>query len=121
MLLNNFFTYTNTQREGNAITTDIALNAGHEIFKGHFPNQPIVPGVCMMQMVKEVVEGSLAKNTKLLKADDLKFLAFVTPEQDKLIQMELKLIIDAERIKVDARMLDGATVLFKFKGMFAEK
>ncbi len=121
MLANNFFTYTNTQYEAGSITADIALNEHHEIFKGHFPGQPVVPGVCMMQMVKEVLEGCLGKNTRMAKADDLKFLAFVVPVPGKLIQMEIKLLADAERIRVDARLLDGTTVLFKFKGVFIEK
>ena len=52
MLKNDFFTFTALQLEGDMVTTNIELNAAHSIFKGHFPGQPIVPGVCMMQMVK---------------------------------------------------------------------
>jgi 3-hydroxymyristoyl/3-hydroxydecanoyl-(acyl carrier protein) dehydratase len=32
----------------------IKLNPNHEIFSGHFPDNPILPGVCVLQMVKEI-------------------------------------------------------------------
>ena len=54
MLKDDFFIFTDLQTEGNIVKTDIELNAAHTIFKGHFPDQPILPGVCMLQMVKEV-------------------------------------------------------------------
>src|SRR5476651_1293423 len=118
MLLNDFFTFTDLQTEGNTVKTHIELNAGHPIFKGHFPGQPILPGVCMMQIVKEVLEAHLNQQTRLVKAHDLKFLAFIHPEQNKAIQLELTINKDADLIKTDARLLDGATVFFKFKGTF---
>ena len=118
MLQPDFFTFTDLLTEGNIVKTNIALNAAHPIFKGHFPDQPVLPGVCMMQMVKEIVEVYLSKKIKLVKADDLKFLAFIHPDQNKLIQTELKIKMENESIRVDARFVDHAIVLFKFKGTF---
>ena len=120
MLKDDFFIFTDLQTEGNIVKTDIELNAAHTIFKGHFPDQPILPGVCMLQMVKEVLEAHLNKKTKLLKASDLKFLSFIHPDESKVIQMELKINMENELIRIDSRLLDNATILFKFKGIFAE-
>jgi 3-hydroxyacyl-[acyl-carrier-protein] dehydratase len=121
MLRYDFFDFTEVSEEGNLFKTDIKLNTDHAIFKGHFPGQPVLPGVCMVQMVKEVVESMVNKKTRLLSAADLKFLSIIQPEEGKLIQMELKMTPDAENIKVDARLTDGAAALFKFKGIFAPK
>lgn len=30
----------------------ISINEQHDVFKGHFPGNPIMPGVCMMQIIK---------------------------------------------------------------------
>lgn len=120
MLLNDFFTFSDLQIADNLVKANISLNADHQIFKGHFPEQPIVPGVCMMQMVKEVLEVHLSRQLKLVKAADLKFLAFIDPTQNKTIQLELKIALDDELIKIDARLLDYAAILFKFKGIFKE-
>jgi 3-hydroxyacyl-[acyl-carrier-protein] dehydratase len=119
MLKDNFFTFSSLQAEDNVVKTTITLNEAHPIFKGHFPGQPIVPGACMMQMVKEMVEVYVKKEIRLLKADDLKFLSFIDPKENRSIQMEIKLLIENELIAVDARLVEHDNVLFKFKGKFA--
>lgn len=119
MLQNELFTFTAPQADGNLIKTNIQLNPSHPIFEGHFPGQPILPGVCMLQMVKEVLEAAINNQTRLLKAAELKFLVIVAPEQDKVIQMELKVTDETELLRVEARLLDDSLVLFKFKGTFA--
>ena len=67
------------------------------------------------------MENSINKKTRLVKANDLKFLSFIYPEQNLSIQMELKINIEGEWIKADARLLDNTIVLFKFKGIFIQK
>lgn len=121
MLQNNLFTLANLQTAGNTITANVQLNPAHTIFEGHFPGQPVLPGVCMMQMVKEVLESTLSKPTRLVRADDLKFLSVIVPQPDKVIRIELTTHTDGASIKTDARLLDGYTVLFKFKGTFVEQ
>jgi 3-hydroxyacyl-[acyl-carrier-protein] dehydratase len=32
----------------------VKLNQNHEIFSGHFPGNPILPGVCSLQIAKEL-------------------------------------------------------------------
>ena len=90
----------------------------HQIFKAHFPGEPVLPGVCMTQMVKELLEIYTQKQTRLIKASDIKFLSVITPEKDKLIQIELKTSIVEDGIRADAKLLDMDITLFKFKGIF---
>ncbi|WP_448699581.1 hypothetical protein ACFGVR_21300 [Mucilaginibacter sp. AW1-3] len=121
MLQNDLFTFTDLQFDGDIIKTDIKLNPLHVIFEGHFPEQPILPGVCMMQMAKEVAEAYIDKQLKLIKASELKFLVIIVPEQDKVLRMELKIMPENEQMRINARLFDNDTVLFKMKGIFAEK
>jgi 3-hydroxyacyl-[acyl-carrier-protein] dehydratase len=53
MLRHDFFTFTDLQTEGNIVKTDIKLNVTHPIFKGHFPSQAILPGVCRDLLFKK--------------------------------------------------------------------
>ena len=119
MLQDNFFTFTKPQAEGIVLKTMITLNPAHDIFKGHFPGQPIVPGVCMVQMIKEVLENHIAQKTRLIKADNIKFLSFIDPGVNAQIQLELKLTPDNEYFKADAQLLNADTIFLKFKGLFA--
>ncbi|MBK7691597.1 MAG: hypothetical protein IPJ31_10925 [Bacteroidetes bacterium] len=47
-----FFHINHLSNEENKIIADITINANHAILKGHFPGHPVVPSVCMMEMIK---------------------------------------------------------------------
>ena len=121
MLHPDLFTFTDLQAEGDNLTTTIALNEGHPIFKGHFPGQPVLPGVCMMQMIKEITEVYIDKKIRLLKARELKFLSFIDPAEHSSIQMELSVKTINDEIKVDARVLSDTILFFKFSGLFIQR
>ncbi|WPU98772.1 hypothetical protein SNE26_22415 [Mucilaginibacter sp. cycad4] len=118
MLKDTFFTFSPPEIDGSLFKTTITLNPAHDIFKGHFPGQPIVPGVCMMQMVKEVLENQLGKNLQLVKADNIKFLSFMDPGQHRQVELDIKINIADELIKADAQLLNEGIVFLKFKGVF---
>jgi 3-hydroxyacyl-[acyl-carrier-protein] dehydratase len=90
MLQGDFFTITTLQADHNTVNAILEINAAHRIFEGHFPGQPVVPGVCMMQMVKEVMEKVIGHTTRLVKADHLKFLSMVNPNENNTITAQLK-------------------------------
>ncbi len=119
MLQETFFRYTTPQTDGNVTTTTITLNANHQIFEGHFPGQPVVPGVCMMQMVKEVLENIIGTKTKLIKAIDMKFLAILNPQVNGTANMQINYTINEfDAINVTALIQHEASTFLKFKGVF---
>jgi 3-hydroxyacyl-[acyl-carrier-protein] dehydratase len=118
MLKDTFFTFNTPETDGSLLKTTITLKPAHDIFKGHFPGQPVVPGVCMMQMVKEVLENHLGKKLQLVKADNIKFLSFIDPNQHEQIGLEIKLNTTDGQVKTDAQLVNEGTVFLKFKGMF---
>jgi 3-hydroxyacyl-[acyl-carrier-protein] dehydratase len=120
MLQHHLFTFADLQAEKEIVKTDIKLNPLHPILKGHFPDNPILPGVCMMQMVKEVAEAYTNKKIKLVLARDIKFLSIIRPEENTMIQMELKINMEGERIRIVAQLLDNAIVFFKLNGAFVQ-
>lgn len=118
MLKDTFFTFTTPETDGGLLKTTITINPAHDIFKGHFPSQPVVPGVCMMQMVKEVLENHLDKKLQLAKADNIKFLSFIDPEQHGQIGLEIKMNVVDEVVKIDAQLVNEGAIFLKFKGVF---
>lgn len=120
MLQGDFFYITELERDHSVVTAILRLDAGHPIFGGHFPGQPVVPGVCMMQMVKEVTEQALGKELQLVRADLLKFLAFVVPEENKTLRINLTIHSrENEETEVDAELLNEKGPCFKFRGLFS--
>ena len=119
MLLNDFFTINDKVFSATEIWAELYINADHKIFEGHFPNQPVVPGVCMMQMIKEIVEHVLGKETNLVKAADIKFLAVINPQQNNMVHASIKYADDESgNINIVASLFKDELVHFKFKGMF---
>lgn len=127
MLQGDFFHITTLQTAGDTVKVLLEINPAHAIFEGHFPGQPVVPGVCLMQMVKEITEKVLGKETRLVKAGQIKFLALLIPAENQPLQMELKFRVREDptsinskwETEVDAQLVNETTVFFKFKGLFA--
>ena len=117
ILLNDFFTIDEKTVSDTEIKTQLHINAGHRIFEGHFPNHPVVPGVCMMQMIKEILEHILGKETNLVQATDMKFLAIINPQEKNLIQASIKYVAsESGKISIQATLYKDELVHFKFKG-----
>ena len=119
MLKDDFFTISSIQKENNSFKILLELNAIHKIFEGHFPGQPVVPGACMLQMVKEVTEIILNKKIQLIKADNIKFLLLINPNEYRTLQMDLTFNISEDGIaNVSVNLSNGSSVCFKFTGSF---
>ena len=106
-----------TNSEGN-ISAGLQLNKGDEIFKGHFPNQPVLPGACMLQILKEVLEIATSKKIRLKKADQIKFLSIVDPGANDILQLNINYSLNENEIMVNATMSNANGTCFKLKGNF---
>lgn len=119
MLLNDFFTIIDRRSEGDSFKVSLEVNAAHPIFEGHFPRHPVVPGACLMQMVKEITETILVRELRLQKADHLKFIILIDPKADNVLEMAITIqVIEREQVNVLASLLNNGTVCFKFSGVF---
>jgi 3-hydroxyacyl-[acyl-carrier-protein] dehydratase len=97
---------------------ELEINANNKIFEGHFPGQPVTPGVCMMQMVKEITEKAIGIPTQLNRADEMKFLSIIDPTKNNRITAEIKYALEDNKAIVTASLSKDTTTHFKFKGSF---
>ena len=68
----------------------VELNPSHEVYKGHFPEKPITPGVCNILMIKELSEDALQKTFTLDKIDRCRLTNMVTPEGSPKLNVRIK-------------------------------
>ncbi len=81
MLLEDFYKVEKIDlSSASTYTAYVRLNKDHDIFKGHFPGKPITPGVCMIQIIKNISSQIIGKTLKLKYTGEIKFLAIINPE-----------------------------------------
>ena len=123
MLLKDFYKILEiTAKDNENITVLVELNKNHEVYKGHFPGNPVVPGVCLTQLIKESMETIEKKELMLIYADYIKFMAIVNPEINNKLYIDLKIKVKEDNIKqVTSETHYNGTVFYKFKGDFKAK
>ena len=82
-------------------------------FKGHFENQPILPGICQLELVRAVVARGLGQQLTLLQVKSVKFLHVVKPGEE--IELKVKINNCADTLIVDATVNCGANKMAKIK------
>ncbi|WP_437919191.1 hypothetical protein [Sphingobacterium sp. LRF_L2] len=99
----------------------VCLNPAHKIFSGHFPGNPVTPGVCMMQIIKEITESITQKSLFLTKSSNVKFMALINPLINPILQLVLDLSTDSELIKVKNVTSFDDTVALKLTNFYKIK
>ena len=92
-----------------------------DYFRGHFPGNPILPGVVMLSIVKQAVKRSLGFDVQLASASNLKYLAFINPMATPSIFLNLELEQLEDDIKVNATLFFEDTIFFKMKGSYIQR
>lgn len=119
MLAGDFFNLISLDLDAGNIRAALEINLRHPIFDGHFPGQPVVPGVCMMQMVREVMDAALSGPTRLVRADSVKFLNVIDPVGHNVIYAEINyLTMGDSNLKVQALLNRGPVVYFRMNAIF---
>lgn len=115
MLLNNLYTIESLNENDKTIQASALLRAEHAIFKGHFPGQPILPGVCMLEMIAEIAGYHLKQRFRITEAPLIKFLNMIDPRKDPMIQFEIKYESAVGKTPVAGRINSGSRVFMKFQ------
>ncbi|SFE14683.1 3-hydroxyacyl-[acyl-carrier-protein] dehydratase [Chitinophaga sp. CF118] len=118
MLAGKLYTLEQEQPGEGTGTYNILWNAGHPVFEGHFPGRPVVPGVCMMQTIQELLERLLQKKMTLKKAANMKFLNMIDPTANPQVEITLQHKLQEDELKVTATIKYEALTFMKFQGTF---
>ncbi len=118
-LLNDFYIIKSIQQIDSKISATIVLNEQHAIFKGHFEQMPVVPGVCQTQIIKEILQQQVSKTLTLKKGDNIKFTAMIIPTQHQTVNVEIVFQPKQEgELFVEATLFFKDITFTKFKGTF---
>mgnify|MGYP000226704251 CR=1 FL=1 len=119
MLVDQLFKYEIISNSEATIEAKVEINADHPLFEGHFPGQPVTPGVLQLQMVKELLEEGLNKSLELSTIGRCRFLAIWNPSEHKegLVHIQMKAHKDGET-SISASGSVNETKFFKFSASY---
>jgi 3-hydroxyacyl-[acyl-carrier-protein] dehydratase len=120
MPLNDFFTYQVLESVPGAIKARVSINANHPLYKGHFPEQPVTPGVVLIEIIRTVLSSVLKKQLMLESAKEIKFIAAVLPTQVNQIDLEIGYNESENKINANCILSGQGRIFAKLKGEFRE-
>jgi 3-hydroxyacyl-[acyl-carrier-protein] dehydratase len=103
-------------REG-VVTFQIRFAAAHTLYEGHFPGQPVTPGVVLAEIVRELFESVQNTPLRMVTMRQCKFLAAHDPVSDPFMTIEIKWSVDQGYL-VQAAGSSPAGVYFKLSACY---
>jgi len=115
-LLNDFYKIIKLDSTNiSSIYSEIELNSEHHIFKGHFENMPVVPGVCQIQIVKEIIERVYSQKLQLIKGDNIKYTGMIVPTNHPKVSIDINVKNENNMLVVDSKLYHENTTFTKSK------
>jgi len=96
----------------------ISLVRESQIFKAHFPNLPILPGACLVQISKEFIEEHLHQKIQIIRFKNLKFLKTINPDEFPEITLCFSYHKNEENYVVSATYLKNEHLFCKLDYLF---
>jgi len=140
--MNDYYKIESHDVEGDEHDYCITLLPDNCVYAGHFPGNPVSPGVCNIQMIKECAELLSGQSLFLAFIDKCRFSAVITPQTTPQLRLRLRLSEteatgnmkpagqqqqlyesgrmgpDTKTYKVHAFLYDEITTYIEFKGEF---
>lgn len=123
MLMEKLYTLNTLDYDNSSgiIKASVALNLHHPVFEGHFPGNPILPGVCTLQIAKELISKSLQNEYRLARSSNIKYLGFVSPVATPEISYTISVkLTETGQVTGSVTVTAGEKVVCSFKGDYVQ-
>jgi len=105
--LGKWYSLTNIKRSSsNEILADAIVSGKSPWFSGHFPGEPILPGVALLGMVFDAIKQAFGKNLKISRVKRVKFKKIIKP---------------GDKIQIIAKEKNDDNSLYSFQVMIDSK
>lgn len=113
-LENNFYTINNIeQKSDDAFAVEVTILPEHQIYEGHFPQQPVVPGVCTLTIIRECIGNILSKEVSFASIKECKYVSALIPQED--LRIMINLTISESKVTALVERVDDKQTVLKLK------
>lgn len=123
-LLNSLYKIVSKGVQESSLHYDIQLDANHFIYQAHFPGEPITPGVCIIQIAKELLEEHLNQKFNIKMIKNVKFLNVISPvERPQITYVFEKITVDdtTKTCQAQVQVLSDETSMVKLSFICSEQ
>lgn len=107
------FEATDKNSCGDTFVYSLRLIPSCPIYAAHFPGVPITPGVCQIQLVKELLEDCTGRKLKIHGVKNAKFISVLRPGGQDIKVTLSRIREDENRITAQAVIADDETTYAK--------
>jgi len=112
MLINDFFTIKEVTGNEKEWLYRLSLNAGHPVYEAHFQGNPITPGACIIQIVKELAQDHYSTSFFIRSVKNVKFLCVINPLEHPEIDVHLTFRTDEAGMVAVSGFIDRDKAVF---------
>lgn len=114
-LTDDLFKIVSERADGTVNVMTLELNPEHYIFKAHFPEMPVVPGACLLQILTELASMKAGRNLAISGIRLSKFINPVLPDKDLTINCSFRKFEDTGMaVLLQAEMESGCNPEIKY-------
>ena len=121
-LKNNLYKIISKEEDSSMVNYTIELNPSCVIYQAHFPKEPITPGVCIVQIGKELIEELLTEKMsvscklEIVKVKNVKFISVISPRDTLHIMYQMKKV----ELSDDNKMVEAQWVVLSDEKVMAK-
>ena len=119
LLKDNLYQIIDSEKTEDSSTYTLLISETSPLFKGHFPGNPVLPGVCILQIFKELAEIKLAIGHPMMY-DEIKQCKFLQPiAMNTPVQVKASLALeqDGDSWRLSASLKDDASIFTTLKAV----
>lgn len=120
MLLNTYFKITDRSDSPEGTVFSVVLLDSHHVYDGHFPGDPVSPGVCNLQMIKECAELLVGKKLHFTTISQYRLMEVMSPTRTPNVIIQLSVSLKGECLTLVASVRTSDLLCITVKGELVE-
>lgn len=114
-LLDNFYIIHRSEKvQEESFSVEVELLPNHSIYEGHFPGQPVVPGVCTLTIIRECLGRLLEREVKFFSIKECKYVSALLPQDGLRITINMTLV-DSSKLRATVIKNEDQQVVLKLR------
>ncbi len=116
LLENRYYKIVDKQVDGMSGVFHISILPDCDVYRGHFPGEPVCPGVCNIETIKECAMLLTGKKLLISTIKQCRLTTVATPTACPNVDVTVQVAPTEQGYTVVARIADAENVYMEYKG-----